>query len=159
MHRRTFAAFVLASMLPLAAGAAPAQNIDKRGVAIKGYDPVAYFAEYKPVKGNPAISARIDSRAGGVDHDRRGKLARARGHAPARAVVRERLHLGATDEPPAAAAQPAQVALVQCERAMSIASGSPMAAATCASAKHGTLARTCAPLHRSRLPIGARHSA
>lgn len=60
MHRRTFAAFALASLLPLAASAAPALNVDRRGVAIKGYDPVAYFVENKPVKGNPAFSARVD---------------------------------------------------------------------------------------------------
>lgn len=28
------------------------------GVAVKGYDPVAYFADGKPVQGNPAISTR-----------------------------------------------------------------------------------------------------
>lgn len=31
------------------------QNLDKDGVAIEGYDPVAYFTDKKPVKGSPAI--------------------------------------------------------------------------------------------------------
>ena len=30
-------------------------NQNRKGVAIKGYDPVAYFAEQKPVKGNRRI--------------------------------------------------------------------------------------------------------
>jgi len=32
-------------------------NLDKQGVAIQGYDPVAYFTEKKPVKGKPEIYA------------------------------------------------------------------------------------------------------
>lgn len=31
-------------------------NIDKNGVILDGYDPVAFFTEGKPVKGNPAIA-------------------------------------------------------------------------------------------------------
>lgn len=31
------------------------QNLDKDGVAIEGYDPVAYFTDAKPVKGNPQL--------------------------------------------------------------------------------------------------------
>lgn len=33
-----------------------AVNVDESRVAIKGYDPVAYFTEAKPVKGNSAFS-------------------------------------------------------------------------------------------------------
>ena len=33
-------------------------NLDESGVAIRGYDPVAYFTEGKAVKGNPGFSAR-----------------------------------------------------------------------------------------------------
>ncbi|HXI69879.1 MAG TPA: YHS domain-containing (seleno)protein [Verrucomicrobiae bacterium] len=33
-------------------------NLDKTGVAIQGYDPVAFFTDHKPVKGDPKISAR-----------------------------------------------------------------------------------------------------
>jgi len=33
-------------------------NLDNAGVAIQGYDPVAFFTDHKPVKGNPEIPAR-----------------------------------------------------------------------------------------------------
>ena len=50
----------------LASGAAPNEarggtmanvNVDSQGVILKGYDPVAYFEQGKPVKGNPAIES------------------------------------------------------------------------------------------------------
>jgi YHS domain-containing protein len=64
-----FRSLVAASLVGLAAGppAPPllAQqqgkvllNLDESGVAIRGYDPVAYFTEGKAVKGNPGFSAR-----------------------------------------------------------------------------------------------------
>lgn len=31
-------------------------NVDKQGLAIEGYDPVAYFTDKKPVKGDPALA-------------------------------------------------------------------------------------------------------
>jgi YHS domain-containing protein len=34
-------------------------NIDKAGVGIQGYDPVGFFKENKPVKGNPSFSERF----------------------------------------------------------------------------------------------------
>ena len=37
-------------------------NVDRSGVAIKGYDPVAYFTDKKAVKGN----AQLQSNVGGV---------------------------------------------------------------------------------------------
>lgn len=33
-------------------------NVDKFGVAIQGYDPVAFFTDHKPVKGNPQFLAK-----------------------------------------------------------------------------------------------------
>ena len=33
-------------------------NVDSSGVALKGYDPVAYFSEKKPVPGKPEFTAR-----------------------------------------------------------------------------------------------------
>lgn len=32
-------------------------NVDSKGIAIKGYDPVAFFTDNKPVKGDPAIQS------------------------------------------------------------------------------------------------------
>jgi YHS domain-containing protein len=32
-------------------------NVDSQGVILKGYDPVAYFKQRKPVKGDPAIES------------------------------------------------------------------------------------------------------
>ena len=45
-------ALLLAALTPLAASAtpaAPATNVDSDGVAMRGYDPVAYFTVGKPV--------------------------------------------------------------------------------------------------------------
>ncbi len=33
-------------------------NVDSRGVALQGYDPVSFFAEGAPVKGRPELSVR-----------------------------------------------------------------------------------------------------
>lgn len=35
-------------------------NVDRHGIGINGYDPVAYFTDAKAVKGNPAISSSTD---------------------------------------------------------------------------------------------------
>jgi YHS domain-containing protein len=47
----------LAAMFSLAASAVAENksllNLDKAGLAIQGYDPVAFFADNKPVKGKP----------------------------------------------------------------------------------------------------------
>jgi YHS domain-containing protein len=34
-------------------------NVNKNGVVLKGYDPVAYFTRHQAVKGNPAIQTRF----------------------------------------------------------------------------------------------------
>jgi len=39
------------------ARAAEVVNIDKNGLALQGYDPVAYFTDGKPVKGSPEFTA------------------------------------------------------------------------------------------------------
>jgi YHS domain-containing protein len=36
---------------------APKVNVDKNGVILKGYDPVAYFKQKRPVKGDPKFSS------------------------------------------------------------------------------------------------------
>ena len=35
-------------------------NLDKSGVAIQGYDPVAFFTDHHPVKGMPEFSSQAD---------------------------------------------------------------------------------------------------
>jgi len=36
-------------------------NLDKKGVIIEGYDPVAYFTDNKPVKGSEQFTAQFES--------------------------------------------------------------------------------------------------
>src|SRR5262245_37649199 len=36
------------------------QNLDKNNLAIQGYDPVAFFSENKPIKGNPEIKSTYE---------------------------------------------------------------------------------------------------
>lgn len=48
--------FLLLS-LAAAAHAAGENNVDSSGLALKGYDPVAYFSEKKPVRGKPEFTA------------------------------------------------------------------------------------------------------
>jgi len=51
---------ILVSIFGALATLAPAAevvNIDKNGLALQGYDPVAYFTDGKPVKGSPAFTA------------------------------------------------------------------------------------------------------
>jgi len=50
-------AAVLCTCVPVYAGNA---NVDSNGVAIQGYDPVAYFTEGRPIKGYPEYVARWD---------------------------------------------------------------------------------------------------
>jgi YHS domain-containing protein len=46
--------------LPVVAQTKTLLNLDKAGVAIQGYDPVAFFTDGKPVKGKPEFPARHD---------------------------------------------------------------------------------------------------
>ena len=50
--RRFLLLFGVALTSALAAGQADPVNQDRSGVALKGYDPVAYFTQSKPVKGS-----------------------------------------------------------------------------------------------------------
>ena len=55
-HRRAF--LVVLTLLAFVIGPAFAgEYFEKDGVAISGYDPVAYFVEMKPVKGSPEFHA------------------------------------------------------------------------------------------------------
>ncbi len=42
---------------PLFAGTKSLLNVDKSGLAIQGYDPLAFFTESKPVKGKPEFKS------------------------------------------------------------------------------------------------------
>jgi YHS domain-containing protein len=50
--------FFSALALPLAAQTKILLNLDKAGLAIQGYDPVAFFTDGKPLKGKPEFPAR-----------------------------------------------------------------------------------------------------
>lgn len=41
------------------AGPEAARNLDRKGVALQGYDPVAFFTAAQPVKGNSAIASTV----------------------------------------------------------------------------------------------------
>lgn len=67
VRRRAFAAFVLGATLvgvvPTASlaydeASTSSINVDKQHVAISGYDPVAYFVDSKPAKGDKKFSAK-----------------------------------------------------------------------------------------------------
>lgn len=58
------AAGVLALALISTVWAKSLVNVDRNGVALKGYDPVAYFTDNKAVKGD----AQFQSKAGGVTY-------------------------------------------------------------------------------------------
>ena len=47
-------------VLPVFAQTKCLVNLDSSGVAIQGYDPVAFFTDHKPVKGNPKFVSKRD---------------------------------------------------------------------------------------------------
>lgn len=57
---RAIALSVLALLIFASAAAASEQNLSFHGIAIQGYDPVAYFTEGKPVPGDADITATHD---------------------------------------------------------------------------------------------------
>jgi YHS domain-containing protein len=57
--KKLFVGFVVAAFaLPLLAQTRSLLNLDKAGLAIQGYDPVAFFTMGKPVKGKPELVYR-----------------------------------------------------------------------------------------------------
>ena len=56
-HEESGYAFVLLAGLSTLALAKDLQNLDRDGVAIQGYDPVAFFTDQKPVKGSPQFQS------------------------------------------------------------------------------------------------------
>jgi YHS domain-containing protein len=55
--KKVFYAFVLLVGLSALAAAKDLQNLGSDGVAIQGYDPVAFFTDHKPVKGSPQFQS------------------------------------------------------------------------------------------------------
>jgi len=63
--------------VPVFAGNADPINKDRSGVAVKGYDPVAYFRVSKPVKGSAAFAYRwMDATWWFANADNRDEFAR-----------------------------------------------------------------------------------
>ena len=58
MRKLFLSPFVLALALPAFAESKTLLNLDKTGLAIQGYDPVAFFTDNKPVKGKPELGLR-----------------------------------------------------------------------------------------------------
>jgi len=59
--KRLFLSLTLAMLaMPVFAQTKTLLNLDKTGVAIQGYDPVAFFTDNKPVKGDPKILVKQD---------------------------------------------------------------------------------------------------
>ena len=50
---------IIVALLTVArfAAAGEALNVDKNGLALQGYDPVGYFTDNKPIKGDPKFAA------------------------------------------------------------------------------------------------------
>ena len=57
--KKMFYAFVLLVGLTTLAAAKDLQNLGGDGAAIQGYDPVAFFTDHKPVKGNSQFQANF----------------------------------------------------------------------------------------------------
>ena len=59
--KKLFITLTLALLaLPVFAQTKSLLNLDKTGVAIQGYDPVAFFTDHKPVKGDPKYLVKHD---------------------------------------------------------------------------------------------------
>jgi len=58
MKKLSLLLVTLGLALPAFAQTKTLVNLDKSGVAIQGYDPVAFFTDHKPVKGQPEFPAR-----------------------------------------------------------------------------------------------------
>ena len=53
MKRLLLSLFIAALAVPVSAQTKTLLNLDQAGVALQGYDPVAFFTDHKPVKGAP----------------------------------------------------------------------------------------------------------
>src|ERR1700761_5651170 len=60
MKKILLSLLVAGMVLPALAQTKTLLNLNDDGVAIQGYDPVAFFTDNKPVKGDPKILAKRD---------------------------------------------------------------------------------------------------
>jgi YHS domain-containing protein len=60
MKKLSILLLALGLALPVVAQTKTLLNVDKSGVAIQGYDPVAFFTDNKPVKGSPDFVTKQD---------------------------------------------------------------------------------------------------
>ena len=56
--KRLFLLLMLISSIPAFGQSKSLLNLDKSGVALQGYDPVAFFTQNRPVKGNPQFESK-----------------------------------------------------------------------------------------------------
>lgn len=60
MKKLSLLLLTIALALPVFAQGKSLLNLDTSGVAMQGYDPVAFFTDDKPVKGNPQFVSKRD---------------------------------------------------------------------------------------------------
>jgi YHS domain-containing protein len=60
MKRLLLSLLIATLALPVFAQSKTLLNLDDSGVAIQGYDPVAFFTDHKPVKGDPKFVIKRD---------------------------------------------------------------------------------------------------
>ncbi|SRR6266567_1551484 len=58
--KRLFLLLMLVSSIPALGQSKSLLNLDKKGIAIQGYDPVAFFTQNQPVKGRPEFESKYN---------------------------------------------------------------------------------------------------
>lgn len=60
MNRILLTLWLLMLSWPVSAQTKSLLNLDKSGLALQGFDPVAFFTDHKPVKGKPELGYRYE---------------------------------------------------------------------------------------------------
>lgn len=58
--KKVFLLLALLAAIPVFAQTKTLLNLDKNGIAIQGYDPVAFFTQNRPVKGDPQFESKYN---------------------------------------------------------------------------------------------------
>ena len=58
--KRFLLLFLMFGSLSVLASAKQLLNLDRQGVGIQGYDPVAFFTDHRPVKGDPQFQSQYN---------------------------------------------------------------------------------------------------